>query len=196
MSAQHLIRFLGTMENSKAAETGSNPAGGTTSGQTMNGNGGTNPDPSTIPNPKLGMAPLSSELAVAAASNNIPPENHQPQDRSPPNPPQSAESQSTQTSVPPTTDVLQLDPAIDGPSQVPTIPTTSEQEQAPQMSDPRPSLPETALPPPDPTSIPDIVEQPRLPDSDPTPPDPPPANPQTGVGSHLSNDNSNPKEMS
>lgn len=162
------------MENNKAAEAASNPAGGTTAGQTMNGNGGSNPDPSTIPNPKLGMAPLSSELAVAAASNNIPTETHQLLDPPPSDLLRPADPQNTPT-IPPTADLPRPDPVAVDPPQVPTIPVPPEPEQVPQANDPTPSFSDPTALPPDPTPVLDPAEQPNPPDptsqSDPLPTD-------------------------
>lgn len=184
------------MENNKTAEPGSNSAGGATTGQTMNGNGGSNPDPSTIPIPKLGMAPLSSELAVAAASNNIPAEILQPLNRPPPDSLQSADSHTKQTSMPSTVDASRPDPVLPDPTTVPAIPTTSEPEQAPQANEPPSSLPDTAATPPDMAPAADPGEQSQLPDPNPTPSDPPPPNSPTNANLDPPNVDSAPNEMS
>ena len=162
------------MENNKSAEAGSNPVGGPSAGQAMNSNGGANPDPSTIPIPKLGMAPLSSELAVAASSNNVPAEILQPSNRTPPDTLQSTDLQNTQTAVPLTVNASHTDPVPTDPS---TIPVAPEPEQAPQMNEPLSSPPDTTAPLPDPIPTVGRGEQSQLPDSDPIPSDPPPPDP-------------------
>lgn len=172
------------MENNKAAEAVSNPAGGATTGQSVNGSGGANPDPSTIPNPKLGMAPLSSELAVAAASNHVPSESHQPSNPPPPDPFQPTDLQNTRTSTLPTVDPLRPDPAATGPTKASTIPVSSEAEQVSQANDPLPSLPDSTTLPPDSTLTVDPAEQAHPPNPNPAPLDPPPADPPTDTGSH------------
>lgn len=191
-----LTEFPGTMENNKATETGSIPALSVTAGQTINGNGGANQDPSMIPNPKLGMAPLSSELAVAAASNNVTADGHQPSNRSPPDPFQSADPQSTRNSMPPPNDPFQSRPVVTDPPQVLTIPPPSETEQAPQVNNPSSSLPGATAPPPDPTPSADPVEPSHLPHPNPTPSDPPPVDPPIDAASHPPNVNSDQKEKS
>lgn len=172
------------MENNKAAEAVSNSAGGATTGQTVNGNGGANPDPSTIPNPKLGMAPLSSEIAVAAASNHAPGESHQSSNPPPLDPLQPTDLQNTRTSVLPTVDSLRSDPVVTDPTKIPTIPVPSEAEQVRQANDPPPSLPDSTTLPPDPTLTVDLAEQAHPPNPNPTPSDPPTADPPADIGSH------------
>ena len=184
------------MENNKATEAGSIPALSVTAGQTMNGSGGASQDPSVVPNPKLGMAPLSSELAVAAASNNVPADSHQLSNRPSSDPFQSADPQSTRTSMPPPNDPFQSRPVATDPPQVPTIPPPSETEQAPQANNPPPSLPDTTAPPPDPIPPADPVELPHLPHPNPTPSDPPPVDPPIDADSHPPTVNSDPKEKS
>ena len=172
------------MENNKAAEAVPNSAGGATTGQTVIGSGGVNSDPSTIPNPKLGMAPLSSELAVAAASNHIPGESHQPPRPPPPDPLQPIDLQNTPASVLPVVDPLRPDPAATDPTKSPTIPVLSEPEQVPQANDPPPSLPDSTTLPPGPTLTVDPVEQTHPANPNPTPPDPPTADPPADISSH------------
>lgn len=179
------------MENNKAAEAASNSAGGATNGQTMNSNGGANPDPSTIPNPKLGMAPLSSELAVAAASNNVPAESHQS-----PNPPPPVQPTDSQSKIPLTADPPRPDPAATGPAQIPMVPVTSEPEQVPQANDSLPSLPDSTALPPNPTLTVDLAEQLHRPNPNPAPSDPPPVDPPTEIGSHPPHADNIPEEKS
>lgn len=182
------------MENNKAAEAVPNSAGTATTGQTVNGSGGVNPDPSTIPNPKLGMAPLSSELAVAAASNHTPGESHQPPNPPPPDPLQPIDLQNTSVSTPLVADPIQPDPIATGPTKSPTIPVPSEPEQVPQANDPPSSLPDSTTLPPDPTLTVDPVEQTRPADPNPTPLDPPTADPPTGISSHPPHTDNAPEE--
>jgi hypothetical protein len=183
------------MENNKAVEAGSNSAGGATGGQTMNGNGGANPDPSTIPNPKLGMAPLSSELAVAAASNNVPAETQQPSNQPLSDPFQSTGPPNTRNSVPPTVDSSRPDPVVTDPTQLPTISTIPQPEQAPQADNTSSSPADTTAPPPDPAPMVDPVEQSHLPDPNLNLPDPPPTDPPVHVDTHPPNVDNTPKEM-
>jgi hypothetical protein len=185
------------MENNKATETGSISAVGLMTGQTMNGNEGANTDPSAIPNPKLGMAPLSSELAVAAASNNVPAEGHQPSSRPPPDLLRPADPQSRPTSMPPPTDPFRSEPAATELPQVATIPSSpSEPELASQANHPPPTLPDTTTPPPDPAPTTDLVERSHSPHPNPTPPDPPPADQPIGADSHPPDVDCNAKEKS
>ena len=158
------------MENNKVVEAASNSAGGATIGQAVNENGGANPDPSTVPNPKLGMAPLSSEIAVATSSN-VPGENHKPSNPPLPGPSQPTDPPNTDTSVPPVVDVPPTDPATTGPTQISAIPVPSKPEQASEANDPQPSLP-------DPTPTVNPSEQVHPPNPDPilsgsSPTDPP-----------------------
>ena len=185
------------MENNKTAEAASTSTGGAVSGQTVNGNGGTNPDPSTIPNPKLGMAPLSSELAVAAASNNIPADPQQPSNPPPPNPLQPADPQNarTSTSIPQTVDPPRPDPAATGPTQVSTAPVPSEPEQVPQVNDPPLLIPDSAAPQPDPTTTVNLAEQPHPPNPNPTPSDVAPVDSPTNIGLRPHNADNAPEEM-
>lgn len=182
------------MENNKTAETTSNSIGGATTGQTVNGSGGANLDPSAIPNPKLGMAPLSSELVVAAASNHVPDESHQPSNPPPPDPLQPANPQNTRTPILPTVDPLRPDPATAGPAKIPTMLVPSEPEQVPQANDPPPSLPDSTTLPPDPTLIVNLVEQTLPPNPNPTPSDPPTADPPTNIGPHPPLANNSPED--
>jgi hypothetical protein len=181
------------MENNKAAEAISNPAGGATTGQTVNGSGGANPDPSIIPNPKLGMAPLSSEIAVAAASNHIPGKSQQPSNLPPPDPLQPTDLQSTRTLVLPTIDLLRPDPAAIGPTKNPAIPVPSEPEQVSQENDPPPSLPDSTTLPPDPTLTVDPAEEAHPPNPNLTPSHPLTADPPD-IGSHPPLANNSPEE--
>lgn len=182
------LAFAGTMENNKAVETASNSPGGATTGQAVNGNGGANPDPPSIPNPKLGMAPLSSEIAVAASSN-VPGENHQPLNPPPPGPSQPTDPPNTDTFVPPAVDALPSDPASTSPTQVSTIPMPSEPERASQANDPQPSLP-------NPTPTADLPEQVHLPNPDPVPSGSSPAEPPTNIDSHPPHTANAPEEGS
>lgn len=179
------------MENNKAVEAVPNSAGGVTTGQTANGNAGANPDLSTMPNPKLGMAPLSSELVVAAASNNVTGESHQPSNPPRPDPPQSTDPQNAPTSIP-TVDPPRSDPAATGPTQVPGIPVFHE--PAPQVDDPPPNHPDSTNRPPDPTSTIVLAEQAPPPNPNPTPSDPPPTDLPTDAGSHSSHIDNAPEE--
>ena len=182
------------MENNKAGETTPNSTGGAVAGQTVNGNGGANPDSLTIPNPKLGMAPLSSELAVAAASNNIPAETQPPSNPPPQDPLQLTDPQNTRTPIPPTADLPWPDPAVAIPPQVSTTPVPSEPEQAPQANDPPLSIPAPTGPPSDPTPTVDPAEQPRPPNPNPTPSGLPPADsPTVGISSRPHNTGSAPE---
>ena len=180
------------MENNKSAEAGSNPALDAATGQTMTSNGGANPDSPTIPIPKLGMAPLSSELAVAAASNNTSAEILQPPNKPSPDPPQPADPGNIRTPMPPTIDTSRPDPTPTNPTQLPTIPAPSEPEQAPQTSEPLPPLPDTNAPPPDPTPTINEGEQSQLPGPNPTPSSPPST---TDVDLHPPNVDSASKEI-
>ena len=189
------LSFVGTMENNKSTEAGLNLAKGAATGQTMNTNGGTNPDPSTIPIPKLGMAPLSSELAVAAASNNTPAETPQPPNRPPPDPLQSTDLHNIQTSISPTVETSRPDPAPIDPAAVPTTPLSSEPGQAPQTNEPPSSIPDTTAPLPDPIPAVDPGEQSQPPGPDSSPSDPPPPDPPINVDPQPSNVESAPKEM-
>jgi len=173
------------MENNKAAEATSNSAGGATTGQTVNGNGGANPDPSTIPNPKLGMAPLSSELAVAAASNSVPAEIQPPPNPPPTDPLQSTGLQNTRTSIPPTPDPLRPDSTAADLTQATTIPMPSDPEQVPKVNNPPPSLFDSTTPPQDHAPMVHPPEQPHPPNPKaPTPSDPPTADPPADIRSH------------
>jgi len=172
------------MENIKAAEAASNSTGGTAAGQTANSNGGANPDPSAAPNPKLGMAPLSSELAAAVASNNVPAENHQLSNPPPPDPPQPTNPQNARTSTPPTVDPPRPDPIVTDLAQTPTIQVPSGLKEVPRGNDPSPSLPDSTTLPPDPTPTIGQTEQPHPPDPGPAPSDCPLANPPAVIGSH------------
>ena len=182
------------MENNKTTEAGSNPIGGALAGQTMNGSGGANPDSSTIPNPKLGMAPLSSELAVAAAPNNVSAEDPQPSDQPSPDPLQSADPQNTRTTAPPMVDISQPDTAAADSPRASAIPP--ELQQAPQGNDP-PSFPPaiaTLLPDPAPADGP--MEPSHIPDPNLIPPDPLTADPPISVDLPPPNPDSAPKESS
>ncbi|KAF9649652.1 hypothetical protein BDM02DRAFT_3186141 [Thelephora ganbajun] len=192
---QRWLRRLRTMENSKVAEAGSNSVGGAATGQTVNGNGEANPDPCTIPNPKLGMAPLSSELAVAAASSNVPAESLQTSNPPQPAPLQSTDPQNIRTSTPPTVGSPRTDPATTDPTQAPTISVPSEPEQVPQAQPS--SLSDTIPLPPDPTPTVALTEQPHpLPNKKPGPSDSPPTDPPADVDSRPPNIDNAPKEMS
>ena len=184
------------MENNKAAETTSNAAGGATTGQTVNGTGGANPDPSVIPNPKLGMAPLSSELAVAAASNNIPAEVQQPPNPPPAAPLKPTDPQDTRTSILPTPDPLQPDPTTTDLTQVPTVPVLSGSGQVPRVNDPSPPLPDSTTAPQDPAPMVNPPEQSHLPNPNPTPSDPPAADSQTDIRSRPHSIDDVPEEVS
>jgi len=186
------------MENNKAAEAASNSAGGATTGQSVNGNGGVNPDPSTIPNPKLGMAPLSSELAVAAASNNVPAESHQPSNPPLPGPLQPTDPPNTRASIPPTIDPPRPDSTTADPSQVPKIPAFSELNlEVPRTNDPPPSpLPDSTALPTNPTPTVDLAEQAHPPNPNPTPLDPPPADLPTDTDSQFPKVDGAPEGMS
>ena len=185
------------MENNKAAEATPSSAGGATTGQTVNENGGVNPDPSTIPNPKLGMAPLSSELAVAAASNNVPAESHQPSNQPPPGPLRPTDPPNTRTSIPPSVDPPRSDSAATGPTQVPTIPVLPEPDhEVPQVNDPPSPLPDSTALPPNPTPTVNLTEQAHPPNVNPTPPDPPPTDPPTDVASQSPKADTVPGEKS
>lgn len=172
------------MENTKAAEAGSYSTGAPITGEAVNENGGAGQEQSMIPNPKLGMAPLSSELAVAAVSNNISPESSS---QPPPDPLQPIELQSTRTSVPPIADSMPPASVAADPPQVPPILKPSE----PDAQHPPPDT--TALPP-DPTPTASSMEQPQLPDPSPTQPDPPLTDPPTSFDSHPPNPDSALKE--
>jgi hypothetical protein len=195
-----MLAFIGTMENTKAAESGSNPAGGASTGQTTNGNGGANQDPSTIPNPKLGMAPLSSELAVAAASNNAPGESRQRPDRSAQDPFQSTDTQDTQTPMPPVIEdpqpVTASTESSQVPTQVPNVPVISEPERVSQTNEPISFPPSITVPPPNPVATVDQKEQSHVLDPNSPPSDPPPVNPPTNVDSHPPEADNAPKETS
>lgn len=190
------LAFVGTMENNKAVEAASNPAGGATTGQGVNGNGGAGPDPSMIPNPKLGMAPLSSEIAVAASSNNVPCENSQPSNPPLPGPLQPTDPPNAHTSVPPVADAPRSDPASAGPTQIPTIPVPSKPEPASQANDPRPSSPDPTTLQPDPTPTADLPEQVHPPNPDPIPSGPLPVDPSTDVDSRPPHTDNAPEEKS
>lgn len=184
------------MENNKAGESTSNPAGGVVAGQTVNGNEGTNPDSSTIPNPKLGMAPLSSELAVAAASNSIPAETQQPSNPPPPDPPRPTDPQNARSSIPPTADPLGLDPAITDPTQASVAPVPPDPERVSQANDPPLSIPDSTAPPLGPTPTVDLAERPDPPNPNPTPSDLPPADSPVDIGPRPHSADSAPEEMS
>lgn len=187
------LPFAGTMENNKSVEAGPNPTGGPANGQTINSNG-TNPDPSTIPIPKLGMAPLSSELAIAAASNNNPAEIVHPSNRPPPDPLQPTDPHDMRTPIPPTVDSSGSNLAPIDNTAVPTTLVPPEPKQAPQTSEPLSSLPETTAPLSDPTPTVGPEEQPRPPDPDPTPEDLPSADKPINADSHPPSVDGTPKK--
>ena len=164
-------------------EPASNPTGGAAIGQTVNGDGGANQDSSTIPNPKLGMAPLSSERAVVAAPNSGSAETQQPQNAPPRAPLQPADLQTTQTPVSQTIDLPPPEPPA-AATQVPTSLLHSEREEVARVNDAPPPLLDSTIPPPNPIPTVDGAEQPHHPPNpNPTPPDPSPAVPPTDVGS-------------
>ena len=184
------------MENNKAVEAASNSVGGATTGQGVNGNGGAGPDPSTIPNPKLGMAPLSSEIAVAASSNNVPGESSQPPNPPLPDPLQHTDPPNTHISVPPMVDAPRSDLATAGPTQIPAIPVPSKPEQGSQANVPQPSSPDPATLQPDPSPTADLPEQVHPPNPDPIPLGPLPVDPPADVDSRPSQTDNAPEERS